>query len=349
MLLLACPPSGVTRISYWKTKYFSKGESGHILAIVQAAKTIVNVASVRHYSPFRYPGGKTWLVPHAKEWLESLNPRPKVLCEPFAGGAIVGLTAAMDNLVEKLVLIERDDDVADVWETIFSDDFRWLCNAIRRFEMTRDSVIQRLLTRGHTKRERAFQVVLRNRAQRGGILAPGASLMLRGEGNRGVSSRWYPETLAARIEHLQSIRPGVRFVRGDAFKAMRRYLTNPDVAWFVDPPYTAGGKSAGSRLYRHTELDHASLFAVMAGAAGPVMLTYDEAPEVLAFAKEHNLSIDRVPMKNTHHDVLHELVITKSRCSTAEDSRQAFRLDAERELRKKKRRLAIQDELLFPM
>ena len=29
-------------------------------------KSVINVASVPHRSPFRYPGGKTWLVPHVR-------------------------------------------------------------------------------------------------------------------------------------------------------------------------------------------------------------------------------------------------------------------------------------------
>src|SRR5690606_40499726 len=62
----------------------------------------VNVAQVRQISPFRYPGGKTWLVPVAREWLQMIG-RPKVLLEPFAGGAHTGLTAAAARLAEHVV------------------------------------------------------------------------------------------------------------------------------------------------------------------------------------------------------------------------------------------------------
>jgi DNA adenine methylase len=31
--------------------------------------TVVNVASVAQRSPFRYPGGKTWLIPTVRKWL----------------------------------------------------------------------------------------------------------------------------------------------------------------------------------------------------------------------------------------------------------------------------------------
>ncbi len=41
---------------------FGTKEPGHI----------VNVASVPQRSPFRYPGGKTWLVPRIRQWLKSL-------------------------------------------------------------------------------------------------------------------------------------------------------------------------------------------------------------------------------------------------------------------------------------
>ena len=58
----------------------------------------VNVATVPQRSPLRYPGGKTWLVPHVRAWLSGIKPKPAVLVEPFAGGAIVSLTAVMEGL-----------------------------------------------------------------------------------------------------------------------------------------------------------------------------------------------------------------------------------------------------------
>lgn len=36
-------------------------------------KHVVNVASVPQRSPFRYPGGKTWLVPTARRWFSSAD------------------------------------------------------------------------------------------------------------------------------------------------------------------------------------------------------------------------------------------------------------------------------------
>ncbi len=57
---------------------------------------VVNVASVPQRSPFRYPGGKTWLIPTVRKWLQQ-NTKAGLLIEPFAGGGIVSLTAPSKN------------------------------------------------------------------------------------------------------------------------------------------------------------------------------------------------------------------------------------------------------------
>ncbi len=77
---------------------------------VPGPRRIVNVASIPQRSPFRYPGGKTWLVPHIRQWLSGFPTKPRLLVEPFAGGSIIGLTAAFENLAERVLLVELDED-----------------------------------------------------------------------------------------------------------------------------------------------------------------------------------------------------------------------------------------------
>src|ERR1051325_3785890 len=78
-------------------------------------KATVNGAAVKRLpstlSPFRYPGGKSWLRGHVLDWLATLPVRPKVFIEPFAGGASVGLAVAELCLADEVHLIERDPDV----------------------------------------------------------------------------------------------------------------------------------------------------------------------------------------------------------------------------------------------
>ena len=134
---------------------------------------VVNVASVPHRSPFRYPGGKTWLIPRIRQWLKSLDSKPSLLVEPFAGGAIVGLTAAFEKLADKVVLVELDANVAAVWQTILGDDNEWLAQRILMFEVTEENVRAVIAAEPTNRRERAFKTILKNRTFHGGILAAG--------------------------------------------------------------------------------------------------------------------------------------------------------------------------------
>src|SRR5207249_9805380 len=107
------------------------------------------------------------------------------------------------------------------------------------------SVLRVLRREPTTQRERAFSTILRNRVQRGGIMAPGASLMKAGENGRGLHSRWYPDTLARRIREIAQVRERFSFVEGDGIEMIRRYAYVEDAGFFVDPPYTV----ASRRLY----------------------------------------------------------------------------------------------------
>ncbi|MSS69904.1 MAG: hypothetical protein EXS64_00285 [Candidatus Latescibacteria bacterium] len=185
---------------------------------------IVNVASVPQRSPFRYPGGKTWLVPHIRQWLSSLKTRPAEFIEPFVGGGIVSLTVAFERLTDRVTMVELDDQVAAVWRTIISGDGEWLASRIATFNLTINSAKSVLALTASTIYEKAFQTILRNRINRGGIMAPGAGIIKTGENGKGVQSRWYPQTLKKRILNIIDIRDRITFIEGDGIEVLRRTL-----------------------------------------------------------------------------------------------------------------------------
>ncbi len=272
-------------------------------------QTIVNVASVPQRSPFRYPGGKTWLIPTIRRWLGRLSNRPRILVEPFAGGAIVGLTVAFEQLAEHVILAELDEQVAAVWRTIVDRDGEWLANEILRFELTPEAVTDVLGQSDLSTERQAFQIILKNRVQRGGILAPGAGLVKYGEAGKGLRSRWYPQTLQRRILDIVAIRDRLTFIEGDGVEIMQRLAADGDAVFFIDPPYTAAGKKAGSRLYSRYELDHEALFALTSTLRGDFLMTYDDTAFVRDLAARHGFSTRLVAMKNTHHAKMTELLI----------------------------------------
>lgn len=270
---------------------------------------VVNVASVPQLSPFRYPGGKTWFIPRLREWLTSRPRKPRKLIEPFVGGGIVSLTAVSENLVETAHMVELDREIAAVWETLVGGDTEWLASRILNFEMTKENAIQVLTSRGGSSREVAFQTIIKNRTFHGGIVAAGSGFLKNGEAGRGILSRWYPTTLAKRIRNIELIRDRLSFECRDAFEVLEEHKNESDSVFFIDPPYTAGGKKAGSRLYTHFHLDHEKLFSLCTELAGDFIMTYDNAKEVGDLALKYGLQAKPIPMKNTHHAAMNELVI----------------------------------------
>ena len=274
----------------------------------------VNVSSVPQLSVFRYPGGKTWFVPYLRLWLKSKHPRPQLLCEPFGGGGIIGLTCAAEKLSSSVHINELDPIVAAVWHTILSNDYEWLCNRITTFDLTYDNVVEVLSTDTEDTRSRAFKTILRNRCGHGGILAEGGGLLKHGENGRGIASRWYPSTLDRRIRTINAMKDRIQFTQEDALEVIQKYSGDKSVSYFVDPPYTAGknGKRAGKRLYRYSEIDHEHLFQLMSEVKGDYLITYDNDPEVLELATINGMNTALIPMKNTHNTTMNELIISNS-------------------------------------
>src|SRR5204863_2836096 len=132
-------------------------------------------------------------------------------------------------------------------------------------------------------RDKAFQTIVRNRVQRGGILAEGAGLIKTGENGRGLRSRWYPETLARRIREINREKDRLTFVEGDGFGLIEEHKADAEAAFYIDPPYTL----AARRLYKVWQIEHSRLFAVMADCAGDFLMSYDNTAEIAKLAKKH--------------------------------------------------------------
>lgn len=266
---------------------------------------VVNVASVPQRSPFRYPGGKTWLIPTVREWLRQENNK-KELIEPFVGGGIVSLTAAFENLADHITMVELDDEVAAVWEVILNGKNEWLADKILSFELTLENVNKEFSNLNKETKDIAFCTILKNRVFHGGIIAKGSGMLKNGENGKGIASRWYAKTLADRIRAINYIKHKILFLQTDAFKIIEENSENKNTYFFIDPPYTVAGK----RLYTHFDIDHENLFYLTSKIRGKFMLTYDDTDEIRALANKYHLDFRTIPMKTTHHLEKNEIIIS---------------------------------------
>lgn len=208
-------------------------------------------------------------------------------------------------------MVELDDQIAAVWKVILgsTNDRKWLANRISGFNLSYETAVEALGETPQNIREKAFQTILKNRVYHGGILADGSGMIKNGEKGKGIRSRWYPETLVKRIMDIEKVADKIDFIEGDGMEVIRKYSDDESAVFFIDPPYTAGGKKAGKRLYRFCDLDHQALFRATSAVRGDFLITYDNADEVYELARDHALDVQVVSMKGTHHITHKELLI----------------------------------------
>ncbi len=269
----------------------------------------VNVSQVPKRSPFRYPGGKTWLIPLLRQWLAARTRHSSSFIEPFAGGATASLLAVNEGFCANAYFAELDSEVASVWNCILSEDGPRLASLVESFNMSKRHVrdLFRLSKTETSLLIRAEAVLIRNRIQRGGILAPGAGRLKQGEDGRGLASRWYPKTIADRLRAIHEMRSELHFIEGNGFDLLNRLSKSSSVA-FVDPPYF----QAAQRLYSCWKIDHRGLFSVLEDFQGDFLLAYDDAPQIRAWAVECGFEMVSVKMRTTNHQIKGELLLSRS-------------------------------------
>lgn len=264
------------------------------------------------YSPFQYPGGKTWFIHWAFKWLDSFASPPHIV-EPFAGGGSTSLAAVFNGRASHATLVELDPQVAVVWRVVFSDRAEQLARMCYTFNATRDNAEAVIASSPTDDVGRAFRTIVRNRLCFAGILVhSNTTIRLTGKNKSPADLRKLfnaPER-ARIIKTLYTARDRFTVVEGDAIAELERRRDEKGLAWFIDPPYSADKSGAGSKLYEYHAIDHARLFSAMARLRSPAIMTYDDSPTVLALAAGAGLGVDRVPMRTAAtKEIKNELVI----------------------------------------
>jgi DNA adenine methylase len=247
----------------------------------------------------------------------SLGFRPAHFLEPFAGGASVGLAIAELDLADHVTLVERDPDVAAVWEVMLNGQADSLARLIRNFNLSHTSAKEVTASNPPDSLSRAFRCLLRNRISRAGIMAPGAGWLNYGEAGNGIHSRWYPATLADRVEATHKLREKITFVSGDGLQLLREFAKRPSTVAFVDPPYVAKGRGAGRRLYAYCDVDCQELFEVVKRFQGPMIITYHRSLVVQRLADAAGIERHTITVQTGHTRSKRELIMYKASSAPA--------------------------------
>ena len=213
----------------------------------------------------RWHGGKWRLAP----WIISHFPAHRVYVEPFGGAASV-LIRKPRSYAE--IYNDLDDEVVNLFRVLRSDDATKLIDHLRLTPFAAEEFFASYEDTA-CRVERARRTVVK------AFQGFGSNAVLRRSGFRSNSNRsgttpardWvnYPDALAAVVERLR----GVVIMNRDAKEVMAAHDA-PETLHYVDPPYLAATRDAGSD-YRHEMTDdcHVDLLSFLRTLRGHVVIS----------------------------------------------------------------------------
>ena len=244
----------------------------------------------------QYPGRKHWFVQPAAKFFRA-HPC-QTLIEPFAGSGIVGLSLLYAGIVERLVLVEKDERIVCLLKGLLDDPK--IADRYAAFECTRENVIRLLKTE-----RSAFRYLVQSRVCNRAKFSGGLRTT--------IDARWCRDLVVANIRRVYAMRDRITVIDGDGLKVMRQHAGDREVGCYADPPYSADVSSKGYLVYRHHKLDHKKLFYLLSGWRGPWLLTEDNTRMVRRLALCYRFVSKRVLMTTADNKGKKELVLWRKR------------------------------------
>jgi DNA adenine methylase len=242
----------------------------------------------RLISPLRYPGSKRRLVSLIEEALKINHLRPEFYVEPFVGGGSVALHLLQHQMVDKIILIDRDPWVASFWQTVFFDT-DWLLDQIENIPITLENWHSFKHSNPEETREQALTCLFLNRTSFSGILEKHVG-PLGGKNQTSpykIDCRFPRANLLKRIQEIAFYKDQIYAVWNldwkDAINQIQKELeqgkiSSQSIFYYLDPPFF----EAADKLYRFyfDQAEHKALRDFLEKLQSPWILSYDFTEQV---------------------------------------------------------------------
>ncbi len=234
-----------------------------------------------HYSPLRYPGGKTFLFSFFDKVIKENGLQNITYIEPFAGGAGAALALLFLEKVERIVINDLDKAIYSFWKSAIFDSERFI-ERIRSIPVTVREWKKQKLIYSNPKSEqfdRGFATFFLNRTNVSGILDGGPIGGIEQKGKWKIDARFNKEGLSERIHQLALYKNRISIFNKDGVVLINDYLNKKDTFIYLDPPYY----EKGATLYlNHYKKDDHEMLANRLNQNPEAfwLLTYDNKEEI---------------------------------------------------------------------
>lgn len=241
-----------------------------------------------HYSPLRYPGGKSKIVPLIKRIIISNNLEDCTFVEPFAGGAGVALDLLFNNLVGHIVINDSDIAIFSFWKAILEETDRFVKDiyaiplTIEEWERQKEI----LKAAKEPSYELGFAAFYLNRTNRSGILNAGVIGGKKQDGKWKMDARFNRNNLVTKILEIAKRKNDISIFNLDVKDFIKR-IPSENTFVYLDPPYCEKGKQLYSNYFVHD--DHQNLEKIIRNLDVKWVLTYDNNPEIRKIYKGYEI------------------------------------------------------------
>lgn len=243
-----------------------------------------------HYSPLRYPGGKTFLFPFFDKVIKENGLQNVTYIEPFAGGAGAALALLFLEKVDKIVINDLDRAIYSFWKSAIYSSNKFIKKIDSTPVTIKEWQKQKVIYSNPKAKEfeLGFATFFLNRTNVSGILNGGPIGGIKQKGNYKIDARFNKAKLTEKIHQLSSYKNRITVVNEDGVKLIHKYLNKKNAFIYLDPPYF----EKGAALYlNHYKKDNHEMLAeqLNKNADAYWLLTYDDKKEIKALYEDRKI------------------------------------------------------------
>ena len=234
-----------------------------------------------HYSPLRYPGGKTFLFPFFDDVIKENGLDKVTYIEPFAGGAGAALALLLSEKVDQIVINDLDKAIYAFWKSAIFDSAKFIkkiySTPVTIKEWKKQKAIYNNPKAGRF--ELGFATFFLNRTNTSGILDGGPIGGIKQKGEYKINARFNKEKLAERIHRVSLYKNRISVFNKDGLELINNYLNKKNAFIYLDPPYFEKGSSLYLNHYKKE--NHEALAKKLNQNPDAFwLLTYDNKKEI---------------------------------------------------------------------
>ena len=261
-----------------------------------------------HYSPLRYPGGKSKIAPLIEKIIIRNNLEGCTFVEPFAGGTGVALDLLFNNLVKNIILNDSDIAVYSFWKAILEETNRFVEDVYNIPLTIEEWEHQKEVLKSSTKSsyELGFAAFYLNRTNRSGIFNAGVIGGKKQDGKWKMDARFNRDNLASRILKIAERKNDIT-VFGLDVEDFVKYIPSENTFVYLDPPYYEKGEELYSKYF--VQEDHERLEKLIKNLDVKWLLTYDNNSEIKSIYKKYEIKPFEINYSVSKQRIANEIMI----------------------------------------